>query len=149
MTSASPEPGAGYSKRPLIDKLGIKAGQQIAILNAPPDYGTTLGPLPAQVNCANELAEQLAFIHFFTTSRQELDAAFPRLKAALAPNGMLWISWTKRTAKNPVAKISSDLDENGVREIGLAHGLVDVKVAAIDAIWSGLKFVYRVQDRKK
>jgi len=149
MTNSPPEPSAGYSQRPLIAKLGIKAGQRIAILNAPPDYAATLGPLPAQVNCADELSEHLAFIQFFTTSRQELDSAFPRLKAALAPNGMLWISWPKRTAKNAAGKIASDVDENAVRVIGLAHGLVDVKVAAVDAVWSGLKFVYRVQDRQK
>lgn len=149
MTNSPSEPSAGYSQRPLIAKLGIKAGQRIAILNAPPDYAATLGPLPAQMNYADELSEHLAFIQFFTTSRQELDRAFPRLKAALAPNGMLWISWPKRTAKNAAGKIASDVDENAVRAIGLAHGLVDVKVAAVDAVWSGLKFVYRVQDRNK
>ena len=140
---------SGYSGKPLASKMGIKAGQRMAILQAPPGYAATLGPLPEQVVLFDKLEEALAFIHFFTASRQELVEQFPRLKAALAPNGMLWISWPKRTAKSAAVKIPTDLDENRVREIGLDNGLVDIKVAAIDPIWSGLKFVYRLQDRAK
>lgn len=152
MTTAKVDLGDGYSKRPLVEKLGIKARQRIAILQAPPDYAATLGPLPDQVVWSDELGEALVFIHFFATSRQELVAQFPHLKAALAHNGMLWISWPKRTVKNATVKndavkVSTDLNENSVREIGLSNDLVDVKVAAIDPIWSGLKFVYRLQDR--
>ena len=81
-------------------------------------------------------------MNLFTKSRAELDAQFPKLKAALTPMGILWISWPKKAAKTEI-----DLDDNIVRETGLAIGLVDVKVAAVDAIWSGLKFVYRLKDR--
>lgn len=128
---------SGYSKRSLADKLGIKAGMRAAVLNAPDGYPSLDGV--QQVKLADGA---LDFIHLFTNSRAELEAALPALKAALAANGMLWISWYKKSAKLP-----TDLDENIVREIGLAIGLVDVKVAAVDERWSGLKFVYRVKDR--
>lgn len=136
------KPTAGYSQRSLVEKLGIKAGQRIALLHAPPAYADWLGPLPAGVSQVQTLATGLDFVHFFTTSRAELLAYFPDLKAAIVTNGMIWISWPKKAAK-----MATDLDENVVREIGLAIGLVDVKVAAIDPIWSGLKFVYRKADR--
>jgi len=128
---------AGYSKRPLVDKLGIKAGMRVAILHMPKDY-----PLPETVTLVDPPAKPLDFIHLFAANRAELDAEFPQLKAALAPAGILWISWLKKSAKIP-----TDVDENIVREIGLAGGLVDVKVAAVDSVWSGLKFVYRLKDR--
>ncbi len=136
------KPTAGYSQRSLVEKLGIKAGQRLALLNAPADYGALLGPLPTGVTEEQKLTSGLDFIHFFTTSRAELMAAFPALKAAIVTNGLIWISWPKKAAK-----VATDLDENIVREIGLAIGLVDVKVAAIDQVWSGLKFVYRKADR--
>ncbi|MCA9998900.1 MAG: hypothetical protein KDE56_24225, partial [Anaerolineales bacterium] len=82
------------------------------------------------------------FIHLFTVSMAELETLLPQLKAALTKDGMLWISWPKKAAK-----IATDLDGNRVRELGLATGLVDVKVAAVDEVWSGLKFVYRREDR--
>lgn len=139
---ANVQPTIGYSKRALVDKLGIKAGQRIALVNPPADYAELLGPLPPGVSQAPTLTASLDFIHFFTTSRTALQAAFPDLKAALVTTGMIWISWPKKAAK-----VATDLDENIVREIGLALGLVDVKVAAIDPVWSGLKFVYRKADR--
>ena len=133
---------AGYSKRPLSQKLGLKPGFKVIILNPPPGYEATLGPLPADVTVATDLTGPLDFIHFFTKERTELETEFPTLKQALAMTGMLWISWPKGASKVP-----TDLDGNIVREIGLAHGLVDVKVAAVDEVWSGLKFMVRVKDR--
>ena len=135
---------AGYSKRPLVQKLGIKSGSKIIILNAPPDYDQTLGPLPDGVTLAKTLDDPLDFIHFFTKSNIELESRFNDLKQALAYDGMLWISWPKKASK-----VETDLDENIIRDTGLAKGLVDVKVAAVDAVWSGLKFVYRLEDRPK
>ena len=135
-------PSAGYSKRSLADKLGIKAGMRIAILNAPDGYDRTLGALPGGVQPLDALADNLDFIHVFVKERAALEVEFPKLKASLAPAGMLWVSWLKKSARIP-----TDLDENIVREIGLANGLVDVKVAAVDERWSGLKFVYRLKDR--
>jgi hypothetical protein len=134
---------AGYSQRPLAAKLGIKAGMRALLLHAPEGYRDKLAPLPEEVIWVAELSDSdLDFIHYFTTERAILNHDFAMLKAALRPAGMLWVSWPKRAAKVP-----TDLDENIVRAIGLDHGLVDVKVAAIDTIWSGLKFVYRLSDR--
>lgn len=133
---------AGYSTRSLVVKLGIKAGQRIAILQPPVDYAAILGELPVNVVQVKTLQPDLDLIHFFTTSRSELEATFPQLKQALTSTGKLWISWPKRAAK-----VSTNLDENVVRQIGLDNGLVDVKVAAIDLTWSGLQFVYRLKDR--
>lgn len=128
---------AGYSKRSLADKLGLKPGMRVAILGAPVGYSSLDG-----VALVDPPAHPLDFAHLFAARRADLDAAFPALKAALAPTGMIWISWPKKAAKLP-----TDLDENLIREIGLALGLVDVKIAAVDDTWSALKFVYRLKDR--
>ncbi len=135
---------AGYSKRSLVDKLGIKPGCKVLILNAPQGYDQTLGPLPDGVTRITTLRGSLDFIHFFTASRVEFESRFPNLKSHLAKDGMLWISWPKGGAK---AAIETDMNETIVREVALANGLVDVKVAAIDETWSGLKLVYRLKDR--
>ena len=128
---------AGYSGRSLASKLGIKPGMRAALVKPPDGY-----PLPDGVDLVDLPAEALDFIHLFTSSCSELEKVFPSLKVSLAPAGMLWVSWYKKSAKIP-----TDLDENIIREIGLAGGLVDVKVAAVDEQWSGLKFVYRLKDR--
>ncbi|MBI1722282.1 MAG: DUF3052 domain-containing protein [Gemmatimonadetes bacterium] len=133
---------AGYSPSSLVSKLGIKAGFSVAMLGAPKGYSRTLGALPQNVTFAASLRGGLDFIHFFATRRRELETRFATLAKALAPAGMLWISWPKRAAE-----AETDLDENVVRDVGLAHGLVDVKVCAVDETWSGLKFVRRLKDR--
>jgi hypothetical protein len=135
---------AGYSKKPLVDKLGIKPGYRIEVINPPTDYVKLLGALPDDVALNEAASGALDFIHIFTTRREELEERFSRLKQRLAQTGMLWVSWPKGASK-----ISTDLNENIIREIGLANGLVDVKVCAVDQNWSGLKFVYRLKDRKK
>ena len=135
---------AGYSRKPLVDKLGIKAGHKVAILNAPEGYAGALGELPQRVALSDDLTgAPLDFIHFFTKRRDELEGEFPRLHGAMAQNGSLWVSWPKGASK-----VATDLNENVVREIGLRNQLVDVKVAAVDDTWSGLKFVIRLRDRK-
>jgi len=134
---------AGYSKRSLVDKLGIKQGYRVAFLGAPANYAATLGSMPPDVKTSKVLRGETDFVHFFTKSRNELKQKFPVLKSSLAQKGMLWISWPKGSSG-----VATDLNEDVVREIGLAHGLVDVKVCAVDEIWSGLKFVYRLKDRK-
>ena len=139
---ATPTQPAGYSKRPLTQKLGIKPGHLITIIDAPDGYHTLLEPLPEGVIQHATLVADLDFAHYFTDNRQALVEMFPQLKAAIRANGMVWISWPKKASKVP-----TDLNENIVREIGLQNGLVDVKVAAIDQVWSGLKFVYRTRDR--
>jgi|ERR1041385_3023035 hypothetical protein len=133
---------AGYSGKPLVQKLGIKPGSKIAILRAPRGYGRTLGKLPARVSRGAGLNGALDLIQFFTSEQRDLDREFGTLARALAPAGALWISWPKRSAGVP-----TDLTEDVIRGIGLAHGLVDVKVIAVDDVWSGLKFVRRLKDR--
>jgi len=124
-----------------VQKLGIKAGSTIAILGAPRGYARTLGKLP-QVRRRASAAGPLDFVQFFTAEKRELERRFAVLARALAPAGMLWISWPKQASG-----VATDLTEDVIRAIGLAHGLVDVKVAAVDEVWSGLKFVRRVKDR--
>lgn len=133
---------AGYSKRLLWQKLGLKAGQTAVCLNGPPDYRLLLGELPPRLTITHTLFPNADFIHFFTLSASELGEMLPELKESLAKNGALWVSWPKKAAKIP-----TDLDGNLVRELGLASGLVDIKVAAVDEVWSALKFVYRLEDR--
>ena len=132
----------GYSKTPLIRKLGIKSGQRLIFLSEPDNYGETLGPLPDLAQVASGLEGTLDFIQLFAVSRAELEAEFPRLVDALARDGMLWVSWPKHSSK-----VDTDLSDNVVREVGLGNGLVDVKVCAVDQTWSGLKFVRRLKDR--
>jgi len=133
---------AGYSKTPLIDKLGLKPGMSVAILQAPRSFKASLGKIPLGVLIETSLGKERDFIHYFTVSKAELERLFPSFKRTLRSKGCLWISWPKGTAKK-----ESDLNENSVRDIGLGNGLVDVKVCAIDDTWSGLKFVFRVKDR--
>ena len=133
---------AGYSGKPLVAKLGIKAGTRIAILNAPAGYNRLLGKLPPRVTRKATVVGPLEFIHCFTDSKRDLERRFPAFERALAPAGMLWISWPKQASG-----VATDLTEDVIRAVGLGHGLVDVKVAAVDEVWSGLKFVRRVKDR--
>jgi hypothetical protein len=133
---------AGYSKRALVDKLGLRPEARVWLINPPDNYQELLGGMPPGVVVLDHPENDLDFIHFFTTSRAELEARFPEIKQSLAFNGTLWISWPKRAAQ-----AQTDLSGNLVREIGLDNGLVDVKISAIDQIWSGLKFVYRLKDR--
>ena len=132
----------GYSGKPLATKMGIKPGQRIIILYAPQGYESTLGILPDGVEIAHELRGTFDLIHYFASERTAYEHDFPRLRDALTAAGMLWVSWPKKAAK-----MLTDLDENVIRDIGLANGLVDVKVIAVDERWSGLKFVRRVKDR--
>ena len=132
----------GYSGKPLASKMGIKSGQRIIILHAPNGYETTLGALPDGVEVVHDLVGQFDLIQYFTTERSAYERDFPILRDALLTAGMLWVSWPKKAAK-----MATDLDENVIRDIGLANGLVDVKMIAVDERWSGLKFVRRVKDR--
>jgi hypothetical protein len=133
---------AGYSKRSLVDKLGIKTNSRVAIPHSPAGYESTLGPLPPGVTPLRKATSDLDFIQAFFTDSRQLDREFPTLKKAIKQNGVLWISWPKKAAR-----METDLTEDVVRSIGLKHGLVDIKVCAVDEVWSGLKFMYRLKDR--
>ncbi len=132
----------GYSGTPLPKKLGIRTGFCVRLKNAPGEVRTELHDALSQCE-ENERGTSLDFAMLFTTSQKELRKEFPSLMKLLAPGGMLWVSWPKKTSGVP-----TDLNENIIREIGLATGLVDVKVCAVTDIWSGLKFVRRLKDRK-
>ena len=133
---------AGYSGTPLPRKLGIKEGSRVAVLSAPDDFDATLGPLPDRVVVRRRLRGPLDVVVFFTTSRAQLERRIDALRAALDPAGRLWVAWPKRASG-----VAADVTEDVVREIALAHRLVDNKVAAVDATWSGLQLVIRVADR--
>lgn len=135
---------AGYSSRTLPEKLGLKPGDRAAILYSPEGYLTTLGELPLQVKLLGGRAGQLDFIQIFARSAANLERTFAKAASRLKSDGMLWVSWPKKSSP-----LAGDLTENIVREVGLSVGLVDVKVAAIDYDWSGLKFVYRLKDRPR
>src|SRR5947208_16128580 len=133
---------AGYSGTPLVKKLGIKPGFEVAFVNAPEDFVKQLD-LPADVNVrSHSTSKDLDFVLVFVKSQKILTTAFTQYSRKIKPNGMLWVSWPKKTSG-----VQTDLTENIVRDIGLAGGLVDVKVCAVDHVWSGLKFVYRLRDR--
>jgi len=135
---------AGYSGTPLVQKLGFKEGFRVGFVNRPRRFEKELDPLPNNVEIIiGRLPKRLDLIILFADSQQALKRDFPKLAQKLAQNGMLWIAWPKKASG-----VATDLSDNSVRQIGLDAGLVDVKVCAINDIWSGLKFVYRLKDRK-
>ena len=134
---------AGYSGTPLVKKLGIKPGFNIAFAGAPPGYANELN-LPSHVSINARSEKPLDFAQLFVKSEKELKTKFSEYANRLKASGMLWVSWPKKSSG-----VSTDLSENIVRDIGLAAGLVDVKICAVDEVWSGLKFVFRLEDRAK
>jgi hypothetical protein len=139
---------AGYSGTPLPKKLGIAAGRRVLLVGAP--AGFVLEPLPDGVDLRREpggrarraAGEPYDVVLAFCRDRAILLDRFEPLSRRLTPAGALWICWPKKSSG-----VATDLTENVVRDVGLDAGLVDVKVAAVDATWSGLRFVYRLADR--
>jgi hypothetical protein len=134
---------AGYSGTPLIQKLGIKPGATIILLNAPPHYARLLGPLPAGARFATRIVSGCDFVHFFTTDHKELETFLKRARANLADPGMIWVSWPKKSAG-----IKTTVTEDVIRAVALPLGFVDTKVCAVDETWSGLKLMIRRENRK-
>jgi hypothetical protein len=135
---------AGYSGTPLIRKIGIKPGHRVHLHDHPASFLRDLGGLPEAVSLEDRLASDIDVMICFVETQAELKKQFSRLASKLTSDGMLWVAWPKRASGRP-----TDLSEDVVRNIGLKAGLVDVKVCAIDEVWSGLKFVVRLQDRAK
>ncbi len=131
----------GYSGTPLPKKLGIKDGLRVHFVALPADVQQELKSALAGCELVRD-SGALDFAMVFTKAKAELAKEFKRVTKVLAPAGMLWISWPKKSSG-----VATDLDENTVRGIGLAAGLVDVKVCAVTEVWSGLKFVRRLKDR--
>jgi hypothetical protein len=132
---------AGYSGTPLIKKLGIKPNFKIKILHAPDGYWDWIAPLPKGVSVSPK--PPFDFIHLFVKSRQLFETEVLKASESLLPDGMIWVSWPKKSSK-----VESDLDENIIRDFALKNKLVDIKVCAVNEVWSGLKLVIPVKWRK-
>jgi hypothetical protein len=133
----------GYSGTPLPKKLGIREGSRVAVVAAPEGFDSVLGALPSGTQLRTHARGRLDVIVFFVTRRAELARRFPSFARALEDDGGLWVAWPKQTSG-----VATDLGFDAVQQVGLDAGLVDNKVAAIDGTWSGLRFVYRVTDRR-
>lgn len=127
---------------PLLRKLAVKPRTRLGLLGVPPELEAALAELPPGVTVRRRASGPFDVILSFHTRRSELDRRLPALRAVLDPAGGLWIAWPKRSSG-----LRTDLSEHVVRELGLATGLVDNKVCAVDGTWSGLRFVYRLHDR--
>lgn len=134
---------AGYSSTPLLKKLGIKPGFRMYVHQPPSLYFDWLYPLPEKVEVAEKLSGQFDLIHLFVKDQKTFRSLLVKAKRYLQKDGMVWTSWPKKSSG-----VVTDLDENKIRDFGLSKGLVDIKVCAVDEIWSGLKFVIPVRDRK-
>ncbi|MEZ4454509.1 MAG: hypothetical protein R3B09_33970 [Nannocystaceae bacterium] len=134
----------GYSGTPLPRKLGLKAGHRLLLSDAPAGFLEALGELPEGVEVLDKPRASCDVIVAFFRDEDPLARRFSSLASRLRPAGGLWIAWPKKAAK-----VTTTLDEGVVRRIGLAEGLVDNKVCAIDEVWSGLRFVVRVRERSK
>ena len=128
----------GYSGKRLVDKLGVRSGDVLATVNAPPNYDALVSPLPTGARRSDGEIEGARILHLFVRSRLELETVIGSVFNARPTGGMVWISWPKRSST-----MFLDLTEDGVREIVLPTGWVDVKVCAVDTDWSGLKFLRR------
>ncbi|NBW38637.1 MAG: DUF3052 family protein [Cytophagia bacterium] len=135
---------SGYSGTPLAKKLGIKPGYKMRIFNQPEYYYNLFSDLPEDLIVLTDKKRKKDFIHYFALSTVQLTKDIKQLREEIEENGMIWISWYKKSAK-----METDLNENIIRDLALSNGLVDVKVCAVDELWSGLKLVIRVKDRKK
>ncbi|MDN3548017.1 DUF3052 domain-containing protein [Mucilaginibacter aquaedulcis] len=133
---------AGYSGTPLAKKLSIKPGFKIRLINEPDYYFQLFTDLPTELYFENDNESLNDFIHFFTLKSEELTTLLPLLKGQIKPAGMIWVSWPKKASK-----ISTDVTEDVIRDLALKIGLVDIKVCAVDEIWSGLKLVIPLKNR--
>lgn len=133
---------AGYSRTPLVKKLGIREGDRVYFQNPPTGYRKLLGPLPGSVEVTGPQSRSLNFIHSFVDKASQLQKRLPSLRKRIVRDGMIWISWPKKSSG-----VTTDMTEDVVRKYAFANTLVDVKVCAVDEIWSGLKLVIRKEDR--
>ncbi|MGE8720472.1 DUF3052 domain-containing protein [Leptospira terpstrae] len=133
----------GYSGKPLVEKLGIKENMILYFLNLPSkDFMKDWGTFPKNIQILDKPKSGLDMIHFFTLSSKEFQLKLPKLMGFIKPAGMIWISWPKKSSKIP-----TDMNENLIRDFALELGLVDIKVCAVDDVWSGLKLVIRKENR--
>src|SRR5262245_9780686 len=133
---------AGYSGTPLAKKLGIKSNASIHLIGAPANYRALVSPLPADVRFTRRLDDKTDIVHVFATRKLELASLLKGLRKGIRNDAAIWVSWPKKSAK-----VQTDITEDSIREIALPIGLVDIKVCAVDEIWSGLKLVIRKEHR--
>ena len=134
---------AGYSATPLAKKLGIKPGEVLYVKNPPRDYSKLCAGLPPGTRLAKRFTGNPRFVHLFTASRDELAAELAKYRQRIAQDGTIWISWPKKSSRLP-----STVTEDTIREVALPLGLVDIKVCAVDDVWSGLKLMIRKELRE-
>jgi hypothetical protein len=134
---------SGYSGTPLEKKLGFREGLKVRIINPPDHYFDLFEVLPNAIEFSHEGKTKKDLIHYFTRNAKELERDILSLKNEITANGIIWISWPKKSSK-----IATDVTEDTIRNLALENGLVDVKVCAVDEVWSGLKLVIPVKDRK-
>jgi len=135
---------AGYSGTPLAQKLGLKAGQSVVTIGAPAGYRKLLSPLPEKVTFTAEIKNGATFLHLFVSDRKPLERELKRLRKLIADNGILWVSWPKKSSG-----VKTDITEDVIREVCLPLGFVDIKVCAVDETWSGLKLMIRRENRRQ
>jgi len=131
---------SGYSGTPLAKKLGIKEHFTIALFNQPEYYFKLFNDWPASLNLVRDIVVRKNLIHYFARNAGELTAEIVSLREQLVPDGILWVSWPKQSSKVP-----TDVTEDMIRKLALANGLVDIKVCAVDEVWSALKLVIPVK----
>ena len=142
---AAPQPvlsSAGYSGTPLAKKLGIGPGCRLLALGAPQDYRSLLAPLPEDVRFASRAGAAIDIAHVFVTRRHDLERRLKALRGVLRADSALWVSWPKKSSG-----LQTDVTEDTIRDVALPLGFVDIKVCAVDAVWSGLKIVVRKELR--
>jgi hypothetical protein len=135
---------AGYAATPLAKKLGIKNAAIVTLINAPDHYLQLFTDLPAAVCFVDDILLKKDVIHFFTKQRHEFLTMLPQLMLQIKADGMIWVSWPKKASK-----VVTDITEDTIRDFAIEIGLVDIKVCAVDEVWSGLKLVIPVKDRAK
>jgi hypothetical protein len=134
---------AGYSGTPLARKLGIKEGCRLFLLRAPSHYPTLVAPLPDGVQLVGRMGRTTDLVHIFSTSRKDLEQSLRAARKALRDDVPIWVSWPKKSSG-----VATDITEDTIRAVALPMGLVDIKVCAVDEVWSGLKLVVRKSNRQ-
>ena len=135
---------SGYSGTPLAKKLGIKEGFKIRLINQPDYYFDLFTDMPENIKILKDKTSKKNFIHCFTKQAKDLNEQIPLLRNEIEQNGIIWVSWPKKTSK-----MATNVTEDIIRNIALSKGLVDIKVCAVDETWSGLKLVIPIKDRTK
>jgi hypothetical protein len=133
---------AGYSGTPLAGKLGLKAGSRIFVSSAPGNYRALVAPLPEGATFARRLDNTVDIIHLFSTKKSELAGCLRATMKKIRSDAAIWVSWPKKASR-----VQTDITEDTIRTVALPLGLVDVKVCAVDDVWSGLKLVIRKENR--